>query len=100
VGMRHWALGVMIALNQLGNALTGGTPDSSVSNRLAEARDRGNEGARFACFLLEQVDFHPRMRVDHCDDAKRWHWVRVAQSMERLRLGQRSEGFVAEEDGF
>lgn len=61
---------VMVALNQLGNALTGGNPQESVSSRLADGRDAGSRSARFGCWLLEKVDFHGPERADHCDQAK------------------------------
>ena len=80
--MKRWLLAVVMALNQLGNAILGGDPDMSVSARVGYARARGSTFAAGTCHVLDWID--PRdgdaLRGDHCDVAvdndKRTRWNR------------------------
>lgn len=71
--MRHWLGAVVMALNQLVNALMGGNPDMSVSARAGYAREHGSKVGAGACHLLDWLD--PRdgdsAQGDHCEIAVR-----------------------------
>ena len=66
--MKHFLLGISMALNQLVNAVTGGNPDMSVSARAGYARDRGAKVGTAVCHVLDWLD--PRdanaPAGDHC----------------------------------
>lgn len=49
-----------VAIDQLGNALTGGQPDETISYRAAKARAVGDRGACVLCGLLDLF------QQDHC----------------------------------
>lgn len=70
---KRWGVSVLMALNQLGNALTGGNPDMSMSARAGYAREKGSKGGALACKLLDWLD--PRdgdsPNGDHCEIAIR-----------------------------
>jgi hypothetical protein len=63
-----WLGTVMVALNQLGNAVLGGSPDMAISARTGLAREHGSRMAAGWCHVLDWVD--PRdgdgPRGDHC----------------------------------
>ncbi len=58
--MKQWAWNVLVAIDQLGNALTGGDPDETISSRSAKQR-ASCRFCRFLCRLLDRVD------PGHCD---------------------------------
>jgi len=70
-----WFRAVIMALNQLGNALMGGDPDMTVSARAGYAREHDSKGAARVCTFLDWVD--PRdgdsPDGDHCDIAVKNH---------------------------
>lgn len=51
---------VFVAVDQLGNALTGGEPDETISYRAAVAQAAGSRPARLLCRALDLVE------PDHC----------------------------------
>ena len=55
------ALRALEAVDQVGNALSGGDPDMTISWRAAIARDQGK---RWGCVLCRWLD---RLDPDHCD---------------------------------
>jgi hypothetical protein len=63
--IRWYVFGVLIALDQVANALFGGYPDETVSFRSARARDRGERWGCILCGLLDVV------HRNHCDLALR-----------------------------
>ena len=72
--MKHWAVRVMIALNQCINATTGGDPQMSLSARAGFARDHGSHIAHVWCKVFDTFDrHHPNPTslwtpgMDHCD---------------------------------
>jgi hypothetical protein len=77
----RYLLGLMIAINQLTNAITGGDPQTSVSARIAEARDHGHRAAKVLCAMIEKIDFHPPNRPDHCTEAERIHLERMLKGL-------------------
>lgn len=66
--LKRWLIGVLMAANQLGNAILGGDPDMSVSARAGYAREHGSKFAAGVCRVLDWVD--PRdgdsLEGDHC----------------------------------
>lgn len=68
-------LGLLMAFNQLGNAILGGNPDMSVSARAGYAREHNSKVGTGACHLFDWID--PRdgdgKEGDHCDIAVRHH---------------------------
>lgn len=58
--IKAWAGGVVIALDQLGNALIYGFPDETMSSRWGRSRKNGDGAARGACVILDAID------PDHC----------------------------------
>jgi hypothetical protein len=63
-GLRKWGINVLVAIDQLINALSGGDPDETISSRIGKAKRRGNRLAKAACWVLAKV-FGAR----HCMDA-------------------------------
>lgn len=81
--MKRWIAAVAVASNQLLNALSGGSPDESISSRLGHAREHGSKFARFACAVLEKVNTgHPQFD-DHCLEAMATHAVRMKRELEK-----------------
>ena len=58
--MKRYVFSVLVALDQLGNALLGGYADETLSYRSAKAR---NQGRRWGCVLCKLLDF---IHNDHC----------------------------------
>jgi len=58
--LRWYVLGVLIALDQVANAVLGGYPDETVSFRAATAR---GEGKRWGCVLCRLLD---AIHTNHC----------------------------------
>lgn len=55
--MKHWLLNVLIAVDQWGNAVTGGAPDETISSRAGRAQTkRGRWFARLLCWALDKLD--------------------------------------------
>ena len=69
--MKHFLLGISMALNQLVNALLGGDVDMSVSARAGYARNKGAKVGTAVCHVLDWLD--PRdgdaAEGNHCDIA-------------------------------
>ncbi|MBR1173910.1 hypothetical protein JQ617_08090 [Bradyrhizobium sp. KB893862 SZCCT0404] len=63
--VRRYIYGVLIGLDQLGNALFGGYPDETISFRSANARD---DGKRWGCVLCKVLDW---IDPNHCDRSQR-----------------------------
>ena len=61
--LRRWAFNVLIGIDQLANAITGGDPDETISSRAGKARRQGRWWGCVLCRLLDRID--PR----HCAEA-------------------------------
>jgi len=61
--VRWWTYSVLIALDQLVNALMFGYPDETVSYRSAVARERGKRWGCVLCSVLDWID------TGHCSRA-------------------------------
>jgi len=69
--VKHWLLRIMIASNQMINALIGGDPQMSMSARAGFAREAGSHLGAFWCKVLDVPDIHhhnPKYPddADHC----------------------------------
>lgn len=62
--MRRWVINVLIAIDQLANAILRGRPVETISLRSAIARDRGKRWGCVMCKLLEAIV------ANHCDTTK------------------------------
>lgn len=58
--MRRYLWNVLIAVDQLGNALAAGDPDETISSRAGKAQ---RAGRRWGCILCRMLDWFER---DHC----------------------------------
>ena len=69
--IKRYILNVLIALDQLANAVLRGDPDETLSSAAGKAR---NAGVRWGCILCRVLDW---IDPDHCDksierDEGRW----------------------------
>jgi hypothetical protein len=64
-----WFLSVVMALNQLGNALTGGDANMTMSARAGYARRDGSKFGKGMCHVLDWLDKRDgdAPEGDHCD---------------------------------
>lgn len=53
---RTYVFKVLVAGNQLLNAVTGGAPDETLSSRFGRARRRGSKTGRATCAVLDWID--------------------------------------------
>ncbi len=81
--LTHWLVSVMIAFGQLGNALTGGNPQESISSRAGTAREHGSKVGAGVCKFFETFDFHDPSRADHCTLAIEKHRERLQQNLDK-----------------
>lgn len=58
--VKLWAGGVLIGVDQLFNALTGGFADETFSSRMGVRRRNGDKGAAAACVVLDAI------QENHC----------------------------------
>lgn len=65
-GLAGLVMAVLIAVDQLGNALTGGDPDMTISTRCGLKAQAGEAGpaCRAICWTLDWID------PDHCAEAR------------------------------
>lgn len=63
-GLKYWGLNVLIAIDQLGNALFLGAPDETISSRAGKARERGELWGCYLCKVLDWID------TRHCERTK------------------------------
>jgi hypothetical protein len=61
--LRRWALNVLLAFDQWGNAITGGAPDETISSRAGRLEKKGWRWAKVLCWGLNLID------ADHCNKA-------------------------------
>jgi hypothetical protein len=74
-----------VAGNQLFNAITGGSPDESVSSRLGHARDHGSRFGKVACAMLERINTGKPQYADHCLEAMATHEKRLQYFLDELK---------------
>lgn len=68
LGLR--AFRVLVALDQLANAIMGGYPDETISSRAAKAHRRGAKWACVLCKFLHLFDKNHCERVIELDEGK------------------------------
>lgn len=61
----RWVENVLIAIDELGNAIIGGSPHETISSRAYRARTRGSFGACVLCKFLNVLF----LSKDHCKAA-------------------------------
>jgi hypothetical protein len=66
--MRRYIINVLIAIDQLANALTGGDPDETISSRAAKRADR--PGWKWLGWALEKIDPGHLKRSREDDEGK------------------------------
>ena len=54
--MKQYLWNLIIALDQLGNALLGGDPDETISARLGRSQLRGSRYGHWLAVLLDKID--------------------------------------------
>ncbi len=54
---RSWPVAVLVAIDQLGNAIAGGNPDSTISARVGYFSERANRGKGYWKALESIIDF-------------------------------------------
>ena len=64
-----WLLNILLALDFLLNALTGGDPEETVSSRIAKKQAKGKDCwiCKQLCWLLDKLDKR------HCSDSINWN---------------------------
>jgi hypothetical protein len=75
--LRKWAMNILIGIDQLANALTGGDPDETISSRLGKLKvAHGGEIpwhhslARLIDAGLERIDHHHSIDAIEADEGK------------------------------
>jgi len=69
--LKAWAGGVVIALDQLGNALAYGHPDETFSSRMGRRRKNKDAGAALACEVLDALqDKHCEMSIEETPEGE------------------------------
>lgn len=66
--IKKYVWNVLIAIDQLGNALTGGDPDETISSRTAKLRDRWPW--KYLGWLLEKIDPGHLDKSLECDEGQ------------------------------
>lgn len=54
--LRKWIFNILVGIDQLGNALTGGDPDETISSRSAKGELKGKWWGRAMCRFLNVFD--------------------------------------------
>lgn len=60
-GLARFGMNLLVMLDEIGNTLTLGSPDETISSRAAKAR---NEGHWWGCWLCRFLDW---VQKGHCD---------------------------------
>ncbi|HYD43665.1 MAG TPA: hypothetical protein VEA79_00210 [Phenylobacterium sp.] len=67
--LKGWPMRLLVALDQLANALLLGLPDETISSRAAKAARRGKRWGCVLCWLLDKIDRDHCERVIELDEA-------------------------------
>lgn len=70
MNLRRYFLNVLVAVDQLGNAVLAGDPDETVSSRAAKAAERGRRWGCVLCRVLHWFDRNHCARVVERDEGK------------------------------
>jgi hypothetical protein len=60
---RQWAANILLAIDQMANAVIRGDPDETISSRAGKSARQGKRWACILCRLLDRID------PDHCEKA-------------------------------
>lgn len=66
--MKRYLFNILVALDQLGNALLNGDPDETISSRLAKLNRKGNKVGVIGCKVLDVFDKGHCERVIELDE--------------------------------
>lgn len=67
-GWRKWIWNILIAIDQLGNALTAGDPDETISSKAGKALCKGRRWAKILCWALDRIDpGHCKKSIDETE---------------------------------
>lgn len=66
-----YARQILLALDRLGNALSFGDSDETISHRVARAQERGVWWGRTACWCLDKWKYVNPSWEDHCESVLR-----------------------------
>jgi hypothetical protein len=61
--LKRFLLNLLLLVDESGNTLTGGSPNETISERAAKAR---NAGRKWGCVLCRFLDW---CQANHCDNA-------------------------------
>lgn len=64
--MKNYLINLLVAIDQVGNAILGGYPDETISLRAARERDLNDK--EWACILCKFLDLFQK---DHCTIVRR-----------------------------
>lgn len=68
--MKRYLLNILVAVDQLGNALFNGDPDETISSRLAKLNRKGNKIGVVGCKILDKFDKGHCERVIELDEGE------------------------------
>ena len=54
--LRKWIFNILVGIDQLGNAISGGDPDETISSRSAKAEFQGKWWGKAMCRFLNVID--------------------------------------------
>jgi hypothetical protein len=87
MALKFWAMNILLALDQLLNAVLWGDPMETLSRRAGQARDRGTEWGCVLCHILDDIDpqhcLSAQQRIDVGDGG-----YSVAQRLSKWRASQ------------
>lgn len=65
--MKRYFWNLLLSIDQLGNALTGGYPDETISSRVGKAASKGGRAARIAEKVIDTLlgSGHCRNNIEH-----------------------------------
>lgn len=77
MGLKKYLHNALVALDDFGNALTGGLPTETISSRSQRAADRGNRFGKFMVWWLDKIQSNHGVKAKQGD-------LRRAREIERI----------------
>lgn len=69
--LKRWPLAVLIAVDQLANALLMGSEDDTISSRAWKAKVKGRTWGKIAVPIIDAL-FRPLQGPGHCEKSAEW----------------------------
>ncbi len=69
--LKRWPMAVLIAIDQLANAILMGNEDDTISSRAWKAKTKGRLWGRIAVPIIDAI-FLPLQGPDHCRLSAEW----------------------------